>query len=293
MSSLRISTIRPGYLVSLSTKITGNVSYAKRTIEEDHVVEDGARKSTWETTRTVFDPVEHEEAVKVRGRCRTLVTAICAPSDFGLLCPETSYDRLALAVQEARELANEFNARAGRSNIQVYVITGRVAQDDVEAVRAINSEVRDLISTMERGLVNLDVKTVRDAANRARSLGSMLSAEASERVKDVIATARSAARQIVKAGEEGSAEIDQATLRKIADGRMAFLDLDGAHEIATPDATGRAIDLVPEETQEADYDFEAEQLAKTRAIQANQALDLDDNDEIGVPVRTPVSIDID
>ncbi len=43
------------------------------------------------------------------------------------------------------ELADEFNATARLTRLYVNVIAGRIAPDDVEAVKAINSEVRDLL----------------------------------------------------------------------------------------------------------------------------------------------------
>ena len=91
---------------------------------------------------------------------------------------------------------------------------GRVARDDVEAVRAINGEVRDLMLAMERGLKNLDVETVREAANKARSLAGMLSPEAAEKAQVAIAVAhvgRTADRQ---GRETGAVAVDEAVLRR-------------------------------------------------------------------------------
>jgi len=89
----------------------------------------------------------------------------------------------------------------------------------------------------------LDVKTVREAATRARSLGAMLSEDASEQVQDAIQMARRAARAIVKAGEEGEVEISREALDTLARARTSFLDLDDAREVAVPATVGRGIDL--------------------------------------------------
>lgn len=241
---MQISTLRPGLLVSLSTTVKGGVEYRTQDIDPDHVVETGARVAKWETERTVSIPEEHERAIKVRSRARALITGMCSQSTFGLLCPETAYDALQACIEDAQRLADEFNRTAELTRVNVYVILGRVAQDDVQAVRAINSEVRDLMEAMERGLQNLDVKTVRDAANKARNIGAMLSPAAEDRIKVAIDAARSAARKIVKAAETGAAEIDQAVLTKIRQSRTAFLDIaDDEIVLATPEAGARAIDL--------------------------------------------------
>ncbi|WP_024516981.1 hypothetical protein [Bradyrhizobium sp. Tv2a-2] len=251
MTEIKASTIRPGLLVVLKTSLTGNVSYIKNTIEADTLDEEGKLRAKWETERTVADPAEHEEATKIRNRARQVISNLCVQTAFGLLCPEERADQLGERVTEAQSLAEEFNARAKTTRIGIYVIPGRVAADDAQAARAINSEVRDLIGLMEAGLQNLDVKKVRDAADKARSLGAMLSPAQQERLSEVVAVARKAATAINKAGEQGAAEIDLASIRKLTEGRGAFLDLDAEHkEVEAPTHEGRAIDLAPVEIEQ-------------------------------------------
>lgn len=240
---MQISTLRPGLLVSLKTSLHGNVSYRTREILADHIEDDGARRATWETDRTIEHPREHEEATKVRGKARSLITSVCSPSSFGLLCPEADREKLTAAIDEARAAIDEFNGTAMITEAGLSIIIGRIAADDVEAVRAINGEVRDLLTAMETGLQKLDVAAVRDAANKARALSAMLSPLAAERAEAAIRVARSAARRIVKAGETAALEIDEATLRTIRQSRTAFLDLDDAAEVLEPTVSGRAIDL--------------------------------------------------
>lgn len=239
------STLRPGLLVSLKTSCRGNATYLKKTLEDDHVTDEGSRKAAWETTRIIADPVEHDAAHKVRSKARSLISSVCANSAFGLLCPENRGDELEQMIAEARKLADDFNASAKLSRVFVYVIAGRIAPDDVEAVKAINSEVSDLLSEMQEGLKNLDVKVVRDAASRARSIGMMLAPDAQARITVAIEAARSAARKITAAGETGAKEIDKRAISLITESRTAFLDLDEQGEIAKPAAAVRAVDLDP------------------------------------------------
>lgn len=243
---INTSTLRPGLLVSVKTSVTGNVQYNKQDIEPDHYTGTGERKARWETERVISDPVEHEAAIKVRSKALSLIRSACSPTAFGFLCPEAQADKLEAALAEARRLTDAFNATAKLSRISVYVMTGRIAPDDVEAVKAINSEIRELMQDMEQGLRNLDVRTVRDAAKKARNVGAMLSPAAASRVSEAIEAARTAARKIVKAGEQGAVEIDLVTIRQIEEARTAFLDLDEENEIAAPQVDGRALDLAPE-----------------------------------------------
>jgi hypothetical protein len=242
---MRTSTLRPGLLVSVKTSIRGNVSYDHRDIEREHLTEDGKQLAKWETERTIADPVEYEQATKVRSKVRSVIRSVCAQSAFGLLCPEKAADELDKAVAEARRISEDFNAAAKLTRIRVYIIAGRIAPDDLEAMRAINSEVLDLLTTMTEGISDLDVTAVRDAADRARDIGRMLSPDAQARIGTAIEAARSAARQIVKAGEQAAEEIDQRTIRRITEARTAFLDLDPAVEVAAPAAEARALDFEP------------------------------------------------
>jgi hypothetical protein len=156
-----------------------------------------------------------------------------------LLCPERDREKLDMAVTEARELVAEFNRRATVTKASVYIIIGRIAQDDVEAVRSINSEVRNLLDAMERGLQRLDVEAVRAAASKAKEIAQMLTPEASANALQAIRVARSAARRIVKAGEAAALEIDEATLRTIRQSRTAFIDLEPQGEVEAPVVQGR------------------------------------------------------
>ncbi len=98
---------------------------------------------------------------------------------------------------------------------------------------------------MESGVAKIDVKLIRDAANRAKQLGGMLSADAAGRIQVAIDAARGAAREIVKAGEAAAKEVDRAAIQRITEARTLFLDLDEGAEVRAPEAQGRALDFEP------------------------------------------------
>lgn len=246
IDTVQTSTLRPGLLVSLKTSVVGNVRYDKRVIESAHLVEGKAQKAKWETERLIADVDEHEAALTARSKARSLIGSVCAKSAFGLLCPEARAEDLDKMIAEARIVAEAFNASAKLTRVSVYVITGRIAPDDVEAVKAIKSEVRELLDDMKEGVENLDVKRIRDAADRARSVGTMLAPEVQARVSLAIDAARAAAKKIVKAGEQAAAEVDLYAVRTITESRTAFLDMDEAAEVKAPAAEGRAVDFEPD-----------------------------------------------
>src|SRR5215472_1336833 len=241
--TLQTSTLRPGFLVSLKTSLRGNVSYRTVDIEPDHNLENGERRAVWETTRTVYDASEQERAVKARSKCRSIVTGVCAQSAFGLLCPEANADNLQRAIADANNVARMFNEKATVTRLAFFVLVGRVASDDLSAMRAINSEVRDLLSDMESGVKNLDAAAIRDAANKATGIGKMLTPEAAERLQASIEAVRKQARAIIKAGETAAVEVDQTVFRTLAESRTAFLELEPVADVSTPEAEGRGVDF--------------------------------------------------
>lgn len=248
---MQVSVIRPGSLVSLKTTIRGGVSYARRDVVPVHA-EGAAEVSTWETTRQVADAEEHRAAVEVRGRCRTLIVRHCAQSSFGLLCPMTNESALQSAIIEAQQLADEFNRGATYSRIEVFALLGRIADNDLQAARAIGAEVRDLVAAMERGIKAADPEAIREAANKARQLSGMLDPAVSGAVSDAIKAARSAAREIVrrveKDGERAADVVAGLQLEALDRARFAVLDIEPAtvdSEAAEPSAAAdaRALDL--------------------------------------------------
>jgi hypothetical protein len=247
--TLATSTLRPGFLVSLKTSCRGNVRYDKIDLDEQR---DSTQEITkWETTRTIADRAEYEAAKKAQSKASSIIRSVCTVSAFGLLCPEGNADLLDAAIKRAHSVVDAFNETASLTRVHVYVIAGRIASDDVEAVRAINSEVRDLLDTIARGISKLDVEAIRNAADKAKSVGKMLSPSAQAAVQFAIDTARNTAKQIVKAGEAAAVEIDTLAIRAITDARTSFLDLRDEVEIAVPATQARAIDLQPEENNNA------------------------------------------
>jgi len=243
-----IATLRPGLLVRARTTVKGNVKYKTLELEQDHITEEGEGRARWETERTTKDPAEQKAASKVRSAARSKIQSACVKAgDFGLMCPVERETQLRKAVAEARKLAQDFNDTATWTYVGVTVMIGRVSSDDVEAVRAINEQVRDMVDAMSEGARNLDADAIRKAANNARTLGKMLEPGASERVAKAIAIARKTARDIKKAGEGAAIEIDNVAIARLEETRVSFLDIEVAAPVEAVEPEGRGVDLGPEE----------------------------------------------
>jgi len=241
-----IQTLRPGYLISLKTSVRGNVKYDKRDLGSK-ITDDGSEIVEWETTRAIADPVEFKRAGEARSKARSILAGVCVNSpSFGLLCPKGKKDQLDLAIADARRVVDAFNASASLTRVSAFIIVGEIAENDLEAIKSINSEVSDLLARIDAGLRNLDVKAIREAANKAKAMGQMLTPEAASRIQVAIDAARQSARRIAKAGELAAVEVDMQAIAKVTQSRTAFLDLDEAKEVAMPTHEAPALDLAPE-----------------------------------------------
>lgn len=252
---MQTTIIRPGLLVSLKTNVRGGVTYQKRTIEADHAI-GAARVATWETTREIADADEHAAAIVARGKARTAVARICCASTFGLLCPQAREAELREAIDDAQRIADAHNTGAKCTRLEVFVITGRIADNDEQAARAISSEVRDLIAAMESGVRAADPESIREAANKARALSGMLSADAQTAVSKAIAEVRSIARDIVrrveKSGEQAATIVQGLRLESLQAARFAVLD------IIEPDADADAGEALPLAGRSLDFEPDAD-----------------------------------
>lgn len=247
---MKASVLKPGLLVSLKTSLRGGVSYKRVDLEADHRTESGERRAEWQTSRVISDADEFDRATIARSAARSAIAGVCCSSSFGLLCPSDREADLAGAIETARATAAAHNETATRTQVDIFVLVGRVAQDDVEAARAIGAEVRELLDAMRAGILAADPDAIRDAASKARALGGMLSADVAGQVSAAILEARSAARELVKrvgkAGEIAADVVKDCSVQRIEAARFAFLDLEAG--TAAPVApSARGLDLAPAE----------------------------------------------
>jgi hypothetical protein len=282
--SLPYKLLRPGYLVGLKTALKGdNVTYDKVVIEDERVDEYGQLVSKWETDKTIADAAEQERAVKTRSKARNLVTAVCAKSDFGYLCPDDRLNDLEGAIDEASRLCDEFNLTASRTEIIFSTLKGRIAADDGKAIDAIKGELAELLGAMETGVRGLNVEAIREAAIKAKELGKMLQPGAQKEVMEYVNKVRKLATEINKAGDQAATVVNDQVLAGLANARTSFLDFDGGAEVKDTVVEGRVLDLDPDiaqasaaEVAETPVDTYDDDFLTVAPVEQVRELDLED-----------------
>ena len=228
MSDTKTITIKPGYLVALSVRMSGGVSYRRVDLSTSRN-ESGALISHWETTKYVNNPEELAEAARTRSYAQATIRAKCVPTSFGLICPLGREEELSIAIEAARTRITTFNQTSQHSSMGLYVLKGLIAASDTEATQAIVSEAKSLLDAMEQGLKEANVAQVREAATQARKLSLLLEDKQVTAISEALKTARKAARQIIKrvekAGEDAEVVVASIDTLPFEVARMAFLDL--------------------------------------------------------------------
>lgn len=295
--------IRPGYLVNLSTKLEGGVTYTKRDL--DHREEGTAELSKWETEKITADKTEHERAVKVRGRIRSLVRSACVWTPFGIICPKDKVGDLDEKIAEARALEAGFNdghqredgtwqPGAVHTKVRFNTLRGEIAENAAEAVQAVRSEVVGLLEELEQAMRAGAVQGIRDVAQKATQMGRLLEEGTSSRnaLERAVTEARRVGRLLVKQVEDGAASAEEvlkgANVSLIATARMAFTEdeMGEIDEEAMPAMPAVAVqrfddldgEYVPEEEPEpaADPAEVAQALADGELVAAVEAAGGDD-----------------
>jgi hypothetical protein len=234
-------TLRPGYLVMLSSRVQGGVNYKRVNLEAK------ASFARWETTKTIDDPVERKAAEEIRNKARYLITSQCSNTVFGHLCAEADEPELDLAEVKAKALCDEFNRTARFSRVSIRVLRGRIEQNDAKAAKAIVGEMSALIGEMNDGIKNADPDAIRDAMSKAKQMSAILSAEKSEAVAAAVAAAKKAAdmisKRILKNGEEAAKVIAEIQIGDLENARMAFLDLSDDLVVEELPAVARVVEI--------------------------------------------------
>jgi len=219
--------MKPGILVSLKTSVAGGVTYQRTDLDDQKVGSSETRR--WETVKTVDNVDDFMRAGAVRGEASALIRKPCIKSAFGLICLSADEDELEKAINEAMRMCDNYN-RSGTnlSNVRVNVLRGRIADNDAEAARGIAQEITDLLEQMKTGVANFDVRTIREAAGKAREVARVLGNQEAEIVSNAVAAARKAARTIAKriekGGEEALVVFRDLQLGPIDIARFAFMD---------------------------------------------------------------------
>jgi hypothetical protein len=256
--------IKPSILVGLKSTISGGIKYNRTDLERSRVDDNGTERAKWETTRLIDNKEEYEEAVKVRGKAVSNIRRLCTPFELGLVCLVDRIEELEEAIVESKQMVREFNDKSTYSRINIFPSTWEARDNGEDAVRQLSAEVAKIIEEMQTGIDNFDVKNIRKAANKARSLAGVLEKEQEDILNEAISQARKAARMFVKRiekeGERAEAVMAEVRRNELTKARVTFLDYSEEKEEETTSEDNQPTPIV-ERQRFADLDVDSDEVA--------------------------------
>lgn len=228
--------LRPGFLVCFSTRVENGVEHLKSQVREE-VLPDGAVRKEWQAATIIHDPEEFKAVSVLRSRVRNIMKGVTTNTGFALMCPREDEQRLSAAITEMDALALGWNETSKVYKLRVSTVLAEIAENKADAIKAIKSEVVDLLARMEAATRAGSVRDIRAAANEAAQKVALLDLESEDgddEIAQALAVARGVARKIVKrvekGGEDLAAVLEQQNLEPIAAARLRFIARPNAGE---------------------------------------------------------------
>ena len=244
MALLR-SLLRPGVFVALHTEVEGGVTRTKRDLDASDVQATAPAASTVRKTETTtIVDADYHAANNLRSEARSLISRVCVASKVGLLCPHGRVAELEQAIETARALVDEHNAKESSSKVGLYVACFETASNEEEVARAVASQMRGVLERMDQAIAKLDPDAIAAAATEARKLAATVAPEQAAKVQQAIDTARTARKDLIKQAGDSA--------RRMAEGAAPIaLILAEAQKTAQACARAAMVDFTEETPIEA------------------------------------------
>lgn len=220
--------LKPSILVALKGAVNGGITYNRVEMGRE-VAGDGSERIEWKTTKHVADPKELATADAYRNKAKTAIKRVCARTPWGLICPNAKEAELMEAIEQAHQLAAEFNSNhANHTEVTISVFLGRVAENDAEAAKAVRLELTTLLEQAERAASSGHVQQMRDLAKQGAQLEKLLEdgtdakGALGQAIKGLRKVARDVVRLVEKKGEDMATVLTEDALKPVSEARFAF-----------------------------------------------------------------------
>lgn len=223
----RMITLRESVLIVLNTRMVGGIKYQREELGQK--VEDKTEMTEWKTLKIVDDVDETKLAIITRSKMRSLVTRHCKPTVMGLVCTKDNEAELDKGLQEAEELAREFNEKAKTCRLGVIGVKFDVQSDNEQAARVIAGQIKQVVEDLSAAIKEADVIKIREVLASARGLDDLLpDKQGGIALSEAMRAARVAATTIKREVEKKARDIEdvrqELDLTPIESARAFFLD---------------------------------------------------------------------
>jgi len=165
--------LNPCILVTEKLCVERGVTYDKRDVEvQAH--NDGSEDATWETQRHFKNKEETKKADQVYSNARYMIRSKCLYTEVGYVCPAKDRKQLLDAIDQARALVDDFNARAKFCSITFRVLLTNINPSNKDGVEALRETIKRNTEALKEAIKEFDVKRTRNMLVATRPVMDIL-----------------------------------------------------------------------------------------------------------------------
>jgi len=223
----------------------GEVDYVRLdTQHEQRTDADGTESAITVRTskKTVKNPKEEQAAKQLAGKLRQPIRKLGRVLITGVvLAPKEDEEQIKKLIDEGRQQAKEFNAKARHHFIRYDTYILPIESDDAEIAKALAYEVQRMMDSLVEALDECNVGKIRNVAAQIKTFERALPSAQSEMLSSAVLNARNAASSmrdlITTKGKDIETVKKMVDTSSIVDIRAQFLTYAAPEEMATARAS--------------------------------------------------------
>lgn len=162
--------IQPCYLVIDKLSVDRKVTYVKYNYQEE-----STETAHWETERKYISKSETDEANKAYSNARSKLRSVCVRTPIGWVCPISHQNELKKAIEDARKIVNDANAKLQHCSVTFRVVTTVLEPTNLEGVEILKESLAKLHQDLKEAVKAADLQKARTLATSIKHFGRVAS----------------------------------------------------------------------------------------------------------------------
>lgn len=270
-------SLNPSLMIIPGISVIGGIEYDRKEIESQQDTDSKTDIKTWQTTRITHDAAERKAAVDLAGKLKSQIKKDTGSvfTKVGYVCPVENEDKIDAVEHAVRKSIADFNTTASYSKLEFNLWVFNIASTDTRAMAAMAQNINDTLKALEKAMASGNIHEVRQVVGNLVGLDAILPLGQGQAIKDLIASVRKQAREVVKAAVKAGKTIDEVQVALdtsiISKTRLAVFEDDGAdysvaEEDNTPSVTATRLDV------DTDPDDPEPEVAEPQPVEAEEVV---------------------
>lgn len=193
---VQVKDLKNCFLVAFKVSVHGGISY-KHSNEDIRLVQK-REESEWLTNKVVNDKEEYNDAQSLRGIIKRSLDRLGRTGELGTIVPVESEEELDKLIAQNRERVQEFNAKAGFSNMRFSALKFHISGENEVALTDMLEDLRDTLEELRTVVQKADYTGIRGVVAKLQGFDAVLPPTAADYLQRAVADARVQAREAKK-----------------------------------------------------------------------------------------------